>query len=416
MSSGKSQQAPPQTATPESVRAVNRAILLGLARRYEPLSRAELSRRSGIFPSNVSRIVEDLVGEGLLAEERGVAAGRGKVPAMLRIRDGFYSVIGIYMQPALTTVASAGFRGEIQKTWQIPTPSEPAAFIREASQLIAAIGRELPPGAGEIRHIGVGVPGFVDAVEGRITCVTTMPNYSQFHLAAELQRATGIPVSLDNDCNLGALSELRRAECRADGAPGDFLFLSVGDYGVGAGMILGGELYRGHDSRFAAEVGHLIVNPEGPQCTCGRHGCLETYIANAATWRRYKPRTPFSRARFHDLLQTAADGEPKAVAAIEETARCIALVASNLVSVLNPAEVVLAGEIGEAFPMVRDALDKLYDSPYAHVTMRRSWLPRETPLVHGAVCLALDGAMPAPAFAPSARHANIGTQPEAPPA
>ncbi|HWQ56381.1 MAG TPA: ROK family transcriptional regulator [Bryobacteraceae bacterium] len=392
------QTATPHTATPESVREVNRAILLGLTRRFEPLSRAELSRRSGIFPSSVSRIVEGLIEDGLLTEERAVPTGRGKVPMLLRIRDEYFQVLGIHIQPVETTVAFAGFSGEIHRTWSFPTPPDPAEFIPAASRMIRSIAQEVRPPEGGIRHIGIGVPGFVDAAEGRITSVSTLLDYSLFPLASELHRATGIPVSIDNDCNLGALSELRRMQSRQDAAKRDFLFVSIGDYGVGAGLILGGELYRGHDSRFAAEVGHIIVDVNGPPCSCGRRGCLEKYIANTATWRRYKPRAAFSRDGFREMLRDAADGKAKAAAAVRETARYIALAASNLTSVLNPAEIVLAGEITEAFPLICEAVETLFRSPFTKVNMRRSLWPREAPLLHGAVCLALSRATPTLAF------------------
>jgi predicted NBD/HSP70 family sugar kinase len=361
------------TATPESVREVNRLILLGLLRRHQPISRADLSRRSGIFPSNVSRIVECLIEEGLLTEQRAKPSGRGKVPMLLRIRDDYFPVVGIYVQPSETTLAFAGFSGEIQKTWSIPTPSDPQVFCQEIRRMLGPIRNGMKLGARAIRHIGVGVPGFVDAARGVITCVTTLPAYSGYPLAKELERHTGIPVSIDNDCNLGALSELWRQQAHAEGAQSDFLFLSIGDYGVGAGLILRNMLYRGHDSCFAAEVGHIIVDSAGPQCTCGRTGCLETFISNAATWKRYRPRTPFHRRRFHELLQAADNQEPRAVAAIEETARYIALAASNLTTILNPAEIVLAGEIAEAFPLIHRAVDTLFLSPHARVNLRRSW-------------------------------------------
>jgi predicted NBD/HSP70 family sugar kinase len=385
------------------VREVNRTILLSLIRRHQPLSRAELGRRTGISPSNISRIVEGLVEEGLLTEERAVPVGRGKVPMLLRLRDEYFEVLGIYVQPALTRIAYAGFSGEVRQSWSLPTPADPREFVRAVAAELERLTSQ--PGARPIRAIGVGVPGFVDAGAGRVTCVTSMPGFSGFPLASELQQATSIPTLIDNDCNLGALSELRRLESRPEGAGGDFLFLSVGDHGVGAGLVLNGEVYRGHNSTFAAEVGHMIVHPGGLPCGCGRSGCLETYVSNEATWRRYRPRTPFTRERFRAMLRAAADGDARAAAAIDETARYLSLAAANVASVLNPSEIVLAGEITEAFSVISETMHRLYGTPYAEVRIRRSWFPREAPLLHGAVCLALGRAVSAPVFGqPVAPH------------
>lgn len=90
------------------------------------------------------------------------------------------------------------------------------------------------------------------------------------------------------------------------------------------------------------------------------------------------------------------------MAAIQETANYIALAATNIVTILNPAEIVLAGKITEAFPLIRRAVDTLYLSPYARVTSRRSWSAREVPLIHGAVCLAVSQAIKTPVFGMSA--------------
>lgn len=388
----------PRTATPESIRIVNRAVLLRLVRKLQPVSRADLARRSGIFPSNVSRIVESLLGEGLLTETRAVPNGRGKVPMMLSIRDEYFQVLGVNVTSTHTTVAFAGFNGEIHQTWTFPTPPVPKEFVRELARWVKTIQRERGLPADSIKHIGIGAPGFVDTATGRITCVTALLPYSQFPLAREVTRATGIPVSLDNDCNLGALSELRSAQ-NQDGSPKqDFLFLSVGDHAVGGGLVIDGALYRGHDSRAAGEIGHMIVDVNGPQCSCGRYGCLERFVSNTATWNRYKPRSLFTRERFNDMLRDAANGEPKAAKAVADTARYLALAASNIMSVVNPSEFVLAGDITEAFALLKHAFAVDFRSPYIEMAVRRSRLARDASLLHGAVCLALDHSEPGTVF------------------
>lgn len=390
----------PQTATPESVRVVNRAVLLSLVRKLQPVSRADLARRSGIFPSNVSRIVETLLEEGLVTETRAKPSGRGKVPMMLRIRDEYFQVLGVNVSSSQTTIAFAGFNGKIHQTWAFPTPPAPKAFVRELSRWVKTIQHERGLPAGSIKHIGIGAPGFVDVAAGRITCVTALLPYSQFPLAEEIKRATGIPVSLDNDCNLGALSELRSAQSRDGAAQRDFLFLSVGDHAIGGGLVIGGMLYRGHDSRAAGEVGHMIVDVDGPQCSCGRFGCLQMFACNTATWSRYKPRTPFSREHFNEMLLATQNGDGRAAKAVQETARVLALAASNIMSVVNPSEIVLAGDITEAFPAIHHAFETMYRSPYAAVAVRRSRLAREASLLHGTVCLALDNSVPGAVFNP----------------
>ena len=109
------------TATTGSVRDINRSILLNLVRSEQPISRADLSRRTGMFRSNVSAIIDELVNERMLTEERPMSAGRGRVPTHLRLNDSAYPVIGVYVQPATTLVAFAGLNGSLNKIWSFPT-------------------------------------------------------------------------------------------------------------------------------------------------------------------------------------------------------------------------------------------------------------------------------------------------------
>jgi Transcriptional regulator/sugar kinase len=376
------------TATTGSVRDINRSILLNLVRSEQPISRADLSRRTGMFRSNVSAIIDQLVDEGMLTEERPLHAGRGRVPTHLRLNDSAYPVVGVYVQPATTLVAFAGLNGALNKTWSFPTVQQPVPFVQELRRTISKIQREMR--VDRLQRIGIAFPGFVNAKTGRIKFSPGLPEFSGYSLRDEMQRKIGVPVCADNDSNLGALSELWLRKADEHEGPVNFVFISIGESGVGSGAVLDGQLYRGHDSQFAVEFGHMIVDPKGEKCSCGRSGCWERYIRNKAAWKRYKPKTAFHKERFIEFVQAARSGDPAAVAALRETASYIALGVSNIAFALNPGALILAGEITDAWDVIREPIEAVFQSLRAGTVLRRARLERELPHLHGAICLALN--------------------------
>jgi predicted NBD/HSP70 family sugar kinase len=387
------------TATPSSVRAVNRSIILGLIRRRQPVSRADLARLTGIFRSSVSDIVDELLEESLLTEERSAPSQRGRVPMSLTLNDAGYRVIGLNIRPAYCQAAAAGLSGTIQQDLIFDTPVSPKRLVRSIGGAIERLRKERPSKTTpEFQQIGIAVPGHVDVHTGDIIWTPTHPELNGFPLAAELAAECGIGAVADNDCNAGALSELWLAAGDNSRANSDFAFLNVSDFGTGAGAVLNGEIYRGHDSRFAAEVGHMIVDQSGPLCRCGRHGCLELYVSNEATWRRAHPRLPFTLEGFSKLLDEARQGNARAVEAFRETARYLSVGVSNIGFAFNPAEIIVAGRITAIWDLLRDEVAARNSSPHLRYSLRPAHLSADDSLLHGAVCLALHDTFARPKF------------------
>lgn len=341
-----------------------------------------------MFRSNVSAIIDELVSEGMLTEERPLHVGRGRVPTHLRLNDPAYPVVGVYVQPATTLLAFAGLNGSLNKTWSYPTVQQPAPFVQDLRRIIAKIQREMR--VDRLRGVGIAFPGFVNTETGRIKFSPGLPGFSGYSLRDEMQRKIGVPVCVDNDSNLGALSELWLRKTGEQKRPANFVFISIGESGVGSGAVLNGKVYRGHDSEFAAEFGHMIIDPEGDRCSCGRSGCWERYIRNKATWKRYKPKTAFHKDRFIDFVQAAKRGDAAAVAALRETASYIALGVSNIAFALNPGELILAGEITDAWDVIREPVEAVFQSLSVGTVLRRATLERELAHLHGAICLTLN--------------------------
>lgn len=379
------------------MREVNRSIILNMIRLHYPISRAELSERSGIFRSNVSGIVDELINLGLVKEERATPVGRGRVPFHLYLNDHGFRVLGVSIRATRTTVAFAGLAGHIEKTVSMPTPQQPEALVEGVAAAIAGIRGELAPTEGDFEEICVSVPGLVDVGSGGVRWVSALADYTGFPLRAAIEKATGVQTTVDNDCNLGAMAELWLSD-REDVPLKDFVFLDIGGFGVGGGMIINHELYRGHDSTFAAEYGHMSVAMDGPKCTCGRRGCLELYVADRATWHRWKPGKRFEPEQFESFIEAARSGDREAVRAAAETARVLAVGISNIVFALNPEVIVIAGRITALWDILEPPVTQALGSTHISVRVRPARLSSEDLFLQGAVTQAASKAFAKPKF------------------
>lgn len=388
-----------RTATPSSVRAVNRSIVLNLIRQKQPISRAELARITGIFRSSVSDIVDELVDQNFVSEERSTPSQRGRVPVILQLNDLHYPVLGLNIRPEYCQLAWAGLNGQIHESLTFPTPTSPGNLVQALGRAVLDLTKRAGlKGQKPFRCIGVAVPGHVDAFSGRILWVPTHGELNEFPIADAIQSLTGITTLADNDCNVGALSELLLSTNGSPERKTNFVFLNVSDFGTGAGAVINGEIYLGHDAHLAAEVGHMVIDPSGPLCRCGRSGCWELHVSNDATWRRVHPRLPFSVERFEQMLASARRGDRSALASLSETARYLSLGISNIGYLFNPAEVVIAGRLTAVWDLIEKDIGSRFGSSQLRYSIHPARLSADDSLLHGAVCLALRDTFAPPRF------------------
>jgi predicted NBD/HSP70 family sugar kinase len=384
------------TASPSTIRDINRSILLSLIRLHQPVSRARLAVMTGMFRSSVSDIVKELVDAGLLIEKRATPEGRGRVPVMLSLNDRGFEVIGVSVRFDETTVAVAGLTGKVGERFSFPTPETPDELVVQ----VAAAAAKLSKGSRtkrsrSIQQIGVSVPGLVDANSGRMHWLPRIPAYSNFDLASALERELHAPVAVDNDANLAALAKVSMALSEHD-ALRDFVFLDLGTDGVGGGMVLNGELYRGHDATLAAEFGHMVVEAKGLECSCGRRGCWEMYVSDRATLHRYAEMTGVPQKSYSQFLQAAVEGDPVAQACLETTARYIAIGLTNIAFAINPAAIVVSGRIGDAWQAVSPVVEAALAATRLSLPVRKSRQTSEELFLQGSILLALSRAFSQP--------------------
>ena len=302
---------------PEHARGHNRSLVLQTLFHQGAMSRADLSRETGLTRVTISDLVAELIADGYVAE-RGVreASGPGKPAILLDLDHAGHRIIGIDLSGTDAVIGAVlALDGSIVERREVPLPPADAVVetvVEFARALVAA--SDAP-----VLGIGVGTPGVVDD-RG---VILTAPNFgwAGFDLQSALQSALDLPVLVANDANAAVL-----AEYTFGGAGDDVLLVKVGR-GVGSGLLAGGQPMRG--GRFAAgEIGHVTVGTDGgPACACGKIGCLEAWLG-----------VPSLSAR----LAAASAPEDRA-GVLRDAGERLGIALAPVVGALDLSEIVLSG-------------------------------------------------------------------------
>jgi predicted NBD/HSP70 family sugar kinase len=383
-------------------REINTRIALDLVRTHQPISRADLARLMSLHRASVTKLVEDLLAEGLIVEGGTGESHRGRKPTFLYINSREQCVVGVDVRYTRTYVVVTDLLGRhLVDVKSFPTERDPERLVAELGARIKAIFAD-HRGIDTCAGVGVVVPGMVDRVTGRLLHAPTL-GWRNVNLRDPLSAATGLPVHVENSGRACALAQVWAARGEAT-AFGDVVFVSVSD-GVGVGVVIDGELLHGRHN-IAGEFGHLPLNVDGPHCSCGAKGCWEAYISNIATLSRYYGRDPgearAARAEapdfdINDLIARARVGDGKALDALLATAQYLGLGLASIVNAIDPARIYISGEITGAWDLLEQAVrDALASRALASASATELHLvpPGEHARLQGAVAL-----VTAPTFA-----------------
>ena len=337
-------------ARANTIRHINRQIVLNYVREKEPISRAEISHETALQRSTVSLIVEELKTRGLIDEIEGESTG-GRPPLLLRLRAGGPIAIGVDLGTAETSVATGDLAGRILKRETFVTDSD---LKKTFKQIEACVKGFLSTEPG-IEGIGISLPGVVDPETGEAIFVPHF-KWENWLVAHELCAATGISVLVDNDANAAALAELWLARPEILDAR-DFIFVLV-EEGLGTGIVFDGQIYHGM-SGAAGEFGHMTIGKNAPAaCAAGSHECWEAFASERAALARYSNERGREAVRitFDQLIDRAMQREAAAQTVLVETAHYLGLGISNLLKGLSPEAVIVGGRIARAWPIIADHL------------------------------------------------------------
>lgn len=349
-----------QRATRTTSREINRRIVLNLVRDHQPVSRADIARRMRIGRGVVTSIIKELIDEGSIYEGATGAAARGRRPTMLYLRTQDRLVFAADIRFSRTFVMLSDFSGTQIALESFETILDPKALIAE---LVGRIRRlsDAHGVRGRCEGVGIVVPGMVDRYTGRVLMAPQL-GWRDIDIRDDLEAGIGLPVFIENAPMACALAQMWLGQ--RGNSNDNLVYVTVSD-GVGAGIVLNGQLIRG-SSNSAGEFGHIVLDPDGPQCLCGAHGCWEAYTSNQATLSRYLGRelVPLWGSSVHppqlltidDLISRARTGDARAREAIVATGHYLGVGIASIVNALNPSQVFVGGEITNAWDMIENEI------------------------------------------------------------
>ncbi len=395
-----------RVATSETARDINRRIVLDLIRTRQPVSRADLAQHSGLQPSTLSAIAEQLIAEQWVTEGALGHIPRGRKPRFLQLNGQRAAVIGINVRPAITTIALADLNARFIAQQSITTAADPHIFVKELSQRVKAFVKSNAQVFYE--GIGVSLPGRVDRQTQRLVFAPNL-GWRDVDFKGPLERATGLSVEIENAANACALAEIWFNN-HLNGVR-DLIAVTVAE-GIGTGIIANGQLISG-STGMAGEFGHVSLNEDGPPCKCGNRGCWEVYASNSGTIRAYMQATSSSRSNkpsitqrsnepsFEDILRLAGQGDVRAVEVLERMAHYLGVGMSMLITGIAPSLIVLVGEVTRAWDRVGPIVKKVIAerSPTAPMTRIIPAEEAAQPRLRGTIALVLQKHFGAPSTA-----------------
>lgn len=396
-----------RTGDRQLMRDLNVAIVAHTLRRHQPVSRIQLAQLTNLGRSTISGIVQQLMDRGWVREIGTAEAAAGRKPVLLEMPPEAGHALAIKVGPGVLAVGLADLRGRMvqRERRALRGALSPAEVVAQVQLWTGELLQGLGPARSRVLGAGVALPGVVNAGQGTVTANAL--GWQRVQLQQPLEEALGLPVLLENDANAFALGEWTHGAGQAAGGEG-LVAVTVGA-GVGAGIITGGQVYRGAFSA-AGELGHVTVQPGGPACTCGKRGCLEAVASDAAIAAAARAAIGAGRptlvrdlvegslgAVTRDVVVTAArEGDALALELMQTAARHIGTAIGNMLTLLGPATVVVGGEAAEQagdllLDPIREAVAAAMMPDLApHLRLAPAALPGDTAWLAGAAGLVLE--------------------------
>lgn len=339
-----------EVASSELTRDINRDLILEHIRASQPVSRVELARRSGLQPSTVSSIVEQLKDERWIQEGPAIKTARGRRPTQLSLNDDLLILVAD-VRPTRAVLAVVDLNGHFLSRRVVPLPWDVKQGVQAIADGMDAL-RQHHPGK-TFEGVGLSVPGRVDPKTNQLALIPNLP-WKDYDVCNELAHLLGLRVELENDANACLLSELWFGH--VDGLR-NVVLVAISE-GVGASVLAEGRLVSGRDG-MAGEFGHICVADNGPLCGCGKHGCWEMFASSRAALRYYAELEPKSdKLSTQELIALAASNERSAVEALKRQSREIGKGLRMILAALSPEAILFAGDITTFWRIAKPVIEE----------------------------------------------------------
>jgi predicted NBD/HSP70 family sugar kinase len=333
------------------LKRMNKSLVLDTIIASAPISRADISAKIGMNKASVSSLVTEWIEEQLVLETGLGQSSGGRKPVMLLYnrRAGF--AVGVDLGVNYISAVLTDLSGDVvlQERHRLST-SDPVSVTTHVVRITRSLIAQAPDAPYGIVGIGAGVPGIVDETG----TVLTAPNFGwrDVPLAAMLQDEIGLPVTIDNEANAGAVGEKQYGIGQA---VGNLVYISAG-IGIGTGLIVGHEVYRGA-SGFSGELGHMTIQADqGLPCSCGSVGCWEMYASENALLHR-TGRIP-EREELESVIRLASEGDAAAIQVFADIGRYLGIGIATIVNAFNPEMIIIGNRLGLARPWLETSVQQ----------------------------------------------------------
>ena len=332
------------TGNRELIRAINRSHVLNAIKTYGPIGRADIARRTGLSPATVTSISAKLISQNLVFEKSAGDSSGGRPPLLLVINPKGGYVVGIKLTETNAVCALTDLEATVIAKASMPLSGHnPIRVVEDLAHMVTTFIREQKISKKQLLGVGVGLAGIVDADEG-ILRQSPIYGWDNVPLRQMLQSKLNVPIYIENDVNTLTLTE--RWFGPGQGVD-NFLTVTVGR-GVGLGIVVNGQFYRGQNGG-AGELGHTTIDPKGPLCACGKHGCLEAYVGDpglvrAANEEYERGHLSVKVETIEELLQLAQSGDTSAIKIFKKAGSILGIAIANLINLFNPKKIIISGE------------------------------------------------------------------------
>jgi len=379
-------------------------LILSTIAEQGPISRIAIAKKTALTKSAISKVVEDLIKLGLVEEVGIDDTSVGRKPVTLKLTTDNYFVIGVGIRRTEISTGIADLRGSIiaRKKASLEERANQKTILKKLIGLIYGVVKDSGIQKEKVIVIGIGSPGPLYAHSGIILSPPNFPGWRNILLRKLIEEEFKIPTFIDNDANTCALGEKWFGSGQGIN---NFIYLLC-DKGVGAGIVINGEVYRGVDG-MAGEVGHTSISLRGKRCECENYGCLENFISHSVVISKARKlissgkRTMITKMvggklkdiKIKTIIEAAQKKDELALQLSEEVARYLGIGITNLVNLFNTKTIIIGGQFAQAGEILLDPIRKMvkkraYPAVARDLKIITDHLGEETYVV-GATALAL---------------------------
>lgn len=350
------------------IRGHNRSTVLSTILTAGPISRVKLSQTIGLSPASITNLTAELLEEELIQETRQGESSGGRRPILMEINPNGGHVVGLKLTDQVIIGALTDLSAKVLSKQTTPLQGiEPENIVDKIAEMVKDLLKEAKVPRKNLRGVGLGLAGVVDAEKG-VSRQHPFFGWRDVPLGNMLQKRLNTLVHIDNDVKALTMAEMLYGNGQG---VSEFMTVTIGR-GIGLGIVVSGQIYRGARGG-GGEFGHIVVDPEGPACGCGKNGCLEAFVAEPALVREGQIAVqkgtlpPFST--LDELIIQAEEGDEVAQNVFTDAGRILGREIANLINIFSPQLILVSGEGTRIGDLIFDPMRSAIHS-YAMSTLR----------------------------------------------